>query len=666
MNVYSQFKSLDWCFWIPFKNNEEALDHETSRINQFYSVLITPINKFQRTKMPGITGIISKNLVSNEENNLKSMLSSMLHEDFYTHGTFVDVDNGWYIGHVSIEGSFSDCMPIQNEEKTLILFLTGECYFAEDELLELRQQGHQVNSSNAELLIHLYEQQGEKFFHNLNGWFNGIILDKINRRAILFNDRYGIRRIYYYENESAFYFSSEAKSLLKALPFLREADPRSIGEYLTYDCVLENRTFFSNIFLLPSGSNWIFSHGKVQKTSYFHPDSLENQPTLPKDQFLERLEYTFDRILPRYFSGPGIGMSLTGGLDTRMIMARRRPSPGELPCYTFGGTYRDTLDVRIAPKVADTCGQTHQVLEIDNDEYLNEYPSHVERSIYISDGLENVDKADVIYFSKLAREVAPVRMTGIYGSQVLNHISGLQERRPYDDLIATDFKPHLTSASATLAGLKKAHDLSFMLFSEIPWWWNGFISAQSSQVAVRSPYLDNDFVSLLYRVPPGLNNFSAEYQLNMIKTGFPELMSIPTTGSHGGSSSAIISSIKKQFLKLLILADKIYIRERIPRYDSATHWVGRIDHLLSPLHADRLIMGLTDFRRYRVWFRDQLSDYLKETLLCDRTFNRPYWNKEYLEKVVLDHTNGRGTYVREIRKVLQVEMIHRILLEDIR
>ena len=440
-------------------------------------------------------------------------------------------------------------------------------------------------------------------------------------------------------------------------------DPRGVGEYLTYDCVLENRTYFPKIFLLPPGSAWEFTHDNLRKRKYFDSTALENQPALRQDQFFEELSATFARILPRYFTGKSIGMALTGGLDTRMIMACLNPATGELPCYTFGGAYRDILDVRIAPQVAKACDQTHKILRMYDNKFLLEYPFHVKRSIYISDGLESVDKADVIYFSKLARQVAPIRMTGIYGSQVLKNISGLQERTPCEQLINHCFKEYITMAKNTYSGIKKVHDLSFMLFNEISWWWNGFIASQSSQATVRSPYLDNDFVKVLYQAPSKTADFGTEFQLGFIKKAKPQLMLIPTTGTHGGRYSPVISKLFKSFLNFLIIADKVYIRERLPY--SMTHWVGRIDHLFSPLHADRLIMGFTDFRRYRVWFRDQLSAFLKETLLSSRTFSRPYWNKNYLEKVVNNHTNGRGTYLREIRKVLQVEMIHRVLIEEI-
>lgn len=613
--------------------------------------------------MPGITGIISKHVKGNEEELLDKMIKSMMYESFYHQGKYINRENGFLVGHIAIGDSFADCMPIFNETKELVLFLTGETYMDAQLINDLKKR-HEFNLNDASYLIHLYEEQGEDFFLNLNGWHNGIILNLKKGKAYLFNDRYGIRRIYYHKNEDAFIFASEAKALLSAFPDLREPNSQSIGEYLVYDCVLENRTYFSDIFLLPQGSSWVIDHGNVKKKQFFTPAELENQSLLDKDQYFEELSSTFVKILPRYFHEDRISMSLTGGLDTRMIMACLNPKPGTLPCFTFGGKYRDIMDVRIAPRVAKTCNQSHTILRLDDEKYLADYPFQVERAIYITDGIQSVDKADAIHFNQMAREIAPIRMTGKYGSQVLKSVFGLQDRSPEKDLINADFNQYLATAKSTCTQLRKGNEFSFRLYSEIPWWWNGFTAAESSQVAVRSPYLDNDFVKLLYRAPSRDLDYGAAFQLSLINQHNPALMAIPTTGTHGGSKSKINSAIRKNYYKALGIADKLYIREKLPY--SLTHWFGRIDDLLSPLHLDKLIMGLADFRRYRVWYRDQLAPYLNDTLLCDKTFSRPYWNKKALIKVVNDHTHGRGTYLREIRKVLQIELIHRVLMEDIK
>ena len=614
--------------------------------------------------MPGITGIIAKQVRGDEKEKVAAMLQCMIHESFYTHGTYENAENRCFIGFSALEQSFANCMPIFNEKRDVVLFLTGETYHDRSAIDALAKRGHNFNPQDASCLVHMYEEKGENLFKNLNGWFNGILLDLRSSKIILFNDRCGIRRIYYYETNDFFAFSSEAKSLLKVFPELRELSFRSVGEVLTRDCVLENRTLFPKINLLPPCSAWTFYKGNIERKFYFNASELENQPKLSKEQFTANLEETFIRILPRYFATGPVGLGVTGGLDTRLIIACMNPEPGKLPCYTWGGTYRDIFDVRLAPKVAAACGQNHTVFRLDDKQLIKEYPSKVEKATYISDGLESVDKTDALHFNRLARDIAPVRMSGKYGSQVIKGIFGFAARPPYMHLIHDDFKKYLDMAHQTTLGLQKAHDMTFLLQSAIPWWWNAFVTLESSQVEIRSPFLDNDFVKVLYQAPPLEAGFGSRFELHLIAKMKPELMAIPTTGTYGGNYPWPISDAVKMAIKSLIIFDKLYIRERLPY--NMTHTMGQIDYMLiSPLHLDRLLMGFTDFRRYRRWFRDELSGYLQDIFLDEKTLNRPYWNKTNLVKILNDHIHGKGTYLREIRKVLQLELTHRVLLENI-
>ena len=204
--------------------------------------------------MPGITGIISKHQTGHEEAQLGQMICCMMYESFYKQGKYIDHQNGFYIGYVVIENAFADCMPIFNETKDLVMFLTGETYMDTSLISDLKTR-HYFNPNNAGYLIHLYEELGDDFFIKLNGWYNGLIIDNRKQKAILFNDRYGIRRIYYHESDDAYIFSSEAKSLLSTYPSLRCLDDQSIGEYLVYDCVLDNRTYFSNLIMVTLRKN---------------------------------------------------------------------------------------------------------------------------------------------------------------------------------------------------------------------------------------------------------------------------------------------------------------------------------------------------------------------------------------------------------------------------
>src|SRR5438093_5368282 len=132
-----------------------------------------------------------------------------------------------------------------------------------------------------------------------------------------------MHRIYYHESKEAFYFAAEAKAILAVRPELRSADPRGLGEFVACGCVLENRTLFKGTHVLPPAAAWVFREGSVErKGTYFQPREWEDQSRLEPAAYYQELREVFSRNLPRYFDGrERIGMSLTGGLDSRMIMA---------------------------------------------------------------------------------------------------------------------------------------------------------------------------------------------------------------------------------------------------------------------------------------------------------------------------------------------------------
>ena len=260
------------------------------------------------------------------------------------------------------QGSFADCLPIWNEKKDICLLFSGEDFTDQADIDALRRRGHEFGPDDASYLVHLYEEMGCAFLEKLNGWFSGVLVDLREQKLVLFNDRYGVNRIYYHEDASGFYFASEAKSLLKILPGTRQLDLRSLGEVLCCEAVLENRSLFSGISLLPAGSAWVFSRGEpVKKKTYFKQEAWESQPELSESDFYEKLKETWTRVLPKYFLGKqSIGLSLTGGVDSRMILAWAPRLPGTLPCYTWGGKYRDCADVKIARRTAKLCRAASQ------------------------------------------------------------------------------------------------------------------------------------------------------------------------------------------------------------------------------------------------------------------------------------------------------------------
>ena len=199
--------------------------------------------------MPGITGIISKAGV--EQADVERMTRYLVHEPSYVSGTYANEDVGLCVGWVSHGGSSSDCMPLWNERRDVCLIFSGEDFM---DVGEVSQWLHGFGSGNAKYLITLYEAMGLRFIEKLNGWFSGLLVDVRRHLAVLFNDRYGLGRVYYHEDPDRFYFSSEAKSLLEVLPSLRRLDLRGVAETFACGSVLQDRTLFAGISLLPGAA----------------------------------------------------------------------------------------------------------------------------------------------------------------------------------------------------------------------------------------------------------------------------------------------------------------------------------------------------------------------------------------------------------------------------
>src|SRR5262245_7034655 len=179
--------------------------------------------------MPGIVGLIGGGFTEEHCATVRLMASAMMHEPFCATGTYVAQSLDLSLGWVVHRQSFADCMPVWNETRDICLVFSGEEFSEAGELRRLQSRGHAFASDNASYLVHLYEEQGSEFVSRLNGWFSGVLVDFRLQKIVLFNDRYGLNRIYYHEHPTGFYFSSEAKSLLRALPELRELDLASLG-----------------------------------------------------------------------------------------------------------------------------------------------------------------------------------------------------------------------------------------------------------------------------------------------------------------------------------------------------------------------------------------------------------------------------------------------------
>lgn len=605
--------------------------------------------------MPGIVGLLTKMPRERAEAELLQMVETLRHEPFYEVGTWIDESLGAYVGWVARKGSFCDGMPLRNEREDVVLVFSGEEFPRPGTRDDLRRRGHRVDPEGPSYLVHLYEEDAS-FPAGLNGRFHGFLADRRRGTVTLFNDRYGMHRLYSHEAKDGFYFAAEAKAILSVRPELRRVDPRALGEFISCGCVMNDRTLFPGIHVVPGAAAWVFRGGSIEaKRAYFDHAEWEDQSPLAEESFYERLREVFAQNLPRYLGGrERIGMSLTGGLDTRMIMAWQRQPAGSLACYTFGGMFRDSRDVRVARRVARAIDQPHEVIGVGGD-FLSRFSRYAERTVYLTDGCVEVSHSPDLYVNEQAREIAPVRLTGNYGSEVLRRVVAFKPRTPLDGLFRADVLPAFRSAEQTFAALVTEHPLTFAAFRQAPWHHYGLLALEESQLSVRSPFLDNDLVRTAFRAPATVLG-SDQASLRLIADGNLALARIPTDRGIGWQRNRVAAWLAEGLATLSKKSEYAYDY-------GMPQGVARVDHGLRHLHLERLFLGRHKFSHFRVWYRDALAGYVREMLLDPRTLARPYLDRTRVETVVQSHLAGRRNYTTEIHTLLTLELLHRLLID---
>lgn len=588
--------------------------------------------------MPGIAGVLASAPSPVHEQQVRRMVALLRHHPESDTGTVFAPELGVYAGWVAHAGSFASRESGGPTRAGVSLLFAGEC-FGDD-------------ASPA----HGYASRSDDFLSELNGLFAGLLIDRAQRKALLFNDRYGSERLYLADINGMIYFASEAKALLAVLPELRAFDDTGVAQWLAFGSTLDGRTLFRGIVLLPAGSIWRFSPGNpLRRERYFTPSEWECLPPLPRAEFEARLSDTFGHLLPAYLGGARpVGLSLTGGLDTRMIAACLPQNARPAVAYTYAAEGDDTLlDLTIARRIAASCGLIHQALRVGAD-FLTDFVSHLDRTVWITDGCAGVLGAHELPLSIQARALAPVRLTGNFGSEVLRSMSTFKRNGPSDDLLDPSLAQRVAESVAEQQA-REVHPVTHATFEEVPWHLFGTLAVGRSQLTFRTPFMDNRIVELAYRAPPAARQ-SPTASLRLIHDHDVALGELPTDRGVAWGSSALTARMRRLWAAATFKLD-YWHKEGLP--DALTS----MDPLLGGL--SRLgLLGQHKFLAYRVWFRGALAPHAAQVVADGRTRALPFWNQSTLRNIAREHAAGRRNRLREIHTVLTLETVHRLLIDD--
>ncbi len=196
---------------------------------------------------------------------------------------------------------------------------------------DLKKKGHQFRTAtDTEVILHVYQEYGESGFDLLNGMWAFVLLDLPRRRVVLSRDRFSIKPLYVYRDDSRFYFGSEIKQLLPLLP-LREPNLGVVGAYLDQMLLDHSQeTFFRRIVRLMPRTNAVISldSGRYTETRYWDFPKSQSISEWPQavENFRELLQ---DSVRIRLRSDVKVGVLLSGGLDSSAITVLAQKVVGE-------------------------------------------------------------------------------------------------------------------------------------------------------------------------------------------------------------------------------------------------------------------------------------------------------------------------------------------------
>jgi asparagine synthase (glutamine-hydrolysing) len=293
--------------------------------------------------------------------------------------------DGSYIGLGSRRLSILDLsadghMPMSNEDGTVWITYNGEIYNFADLRRELEHKGHRFASrTDTEVIVHLYEEEGQACVQRLNGMFAFAIGDLRESRPILFmaRDHFGIKPFYYTCRNGRLAFASEAKALLEVEDFTAELDFQALDQYLSFLWVPDPKTIFKGIHKLPAGHCAVFCDGNLKISEYWDmtfPPVGHDFPRPERDLTYEVRERFQRSVEQQMVSDVPLGAFLSAGLDSSSIaavMSRAANRPLRTYTITFPEKYRkgeNTLDdPAVAERLAHQLGCENQQIVVEPD-----------------------------------------------------------------------------------------------------------------------------------------------------------------------------------------------------------------------------------------------------------------------------------------------------------
>jgi asparagine synthase (glutamine-hydrolysing) len=291
------------------------------------------------------------------------------------------------------------------DDRTWLVF-NGEIYNHAVLRADLEKRGHKYSSrTDSETILHLYEERGLDFIHDLEGDYGIALWDANKEQLVLVRDRIGVKPLYFYHKDGRFIFASEIKAILQHPAVTPDIDEQALYHYLTFLTTPAPATLFRDIQKIPAGHILIVKRdGTLNMQRYW--DALPPQQAAggtEQEQRAEILRLLRDSIRKRMMSDVPFGVFLSGGVDSSAnvaLMSEQMSRPVET--FTVGFSDAEYLnELEQARRIARQFGANHHEVIISEKEMHDFLPQMV---FHQDEPIADPVCVPLYYVSKLARD----------------------------------------------------------------------------------------------------------------------------------------------------------------------------------------------------------------------------------------------------------------------
>jgi len=362
--------------------------------------------------MCGFVGCIhhsSKKYTQEEINQFEKRNSIITHRGPDDEGYYMDDYVQFGFRRLSIIDVEAGKQPLSYENERYWIIFNGEIYNYLELRSELMEQGLTfATHSDTEVIIALYSQLKEKAVEKLRGMFGFLIWDKQEKKLFGARDPFGIKPMFYYEEEDKTFFASEKKSILLSLNDVK-MDNEALQHYLTYQYVPEPYSLTADIKKLLPGHYFIKEVGKPLQIKNYWKASFKPIQKSEQDWIKEIQDVLYDSVKMHMRSDVPVGSFLSGGIDSSIIVSLAKEFNPQLKTFSVGFERDGFSEVDVAKETADKLGLENISYIISPEEYMNEVPKIM---WHLDDPLADPACVPLYFVAREARKHVTVVLSG--------------------------------------------------------------------------------------------------------------------------------------------------------------------------------------------------------------------------------------------------------------